>query len=480
MQIHNKEESKRFLEHIKDERNINMIFSGIFGIGKTYFLKEFFKANEETFEVFTLTPVNYSISNNEDVLNYIKYDLIFELLGKDIEFAKTDIPKKLSAQFYLNDNFLDTLSLLAKNAGPVGKTVSGFYDSYAQLVNAVQEHNEKVTIDDKKELIEYLKEINDKSGSIFEENRIIELIRTIIENINEKGKKTVLLIDDLDRLDPEHIFRILNVFACHLDIDNQESNKFGIQKIILVCDIENIRKIFSNKYGQDVDFSGYIDKFFSTEIYFLDNKEYISRSIDQFLRAVKIDQHTESYLSLQSGNKLVAGLLTLILQDLITSEQLNLRSLLKRFDSSFKLTYFRFKMGNSSSAMSSQFEVLVIFQFLEWVFGSISALQNALVKMANSFPAKLGQHYRVYGPIISYLDFANHQGNKIGYVFEYLKYDLRVHYNLTKDFSHDIYQATITKCTDVNGEESAKINFPFAELLLKSFELYARTHKSKD
>jgi hypothetical protein len=82
-----------------------MIFSGIFGIGKTYFLKEFFKENSDNYELFLLSPINYSISNNDDIIDYIKYDIAFELLGKNVDYEKTDFSKLLTSQFYLKDNF---------------------------------------------------------------------------------------------------------------------------------------------------------------------------------------------------------------------------------------------------------------------------------------------------------------------------------------------------------------------------------------
>ena len=38
-------------------------------------------------------------------------------------------------------------------------------------------------------------------------------------------------------------------------------NKFGFDKIIVVCDYNNIQSLFHCRYGHDADFSGYIDKF---------------------------------------------------------------------------------------------------------------------------------------------------------------------------------------------------------------------------
>ena len=89
------------------------------------------------------------------------------------------------------------------------------------------------------------------------------------------NKKVILVIDDLDRIDPEHIFRILNILSVHNDFENQQEHKFGFDKTILVCDIANIRNIYRAKYGINVDFNGYIDKFYSKEIYYFHNEEAI-------------------------------------------------------------------------------------------------------------------------------------------------------------------------------------------------------------
>jgi predicted ATPase len=39
-------ETTSFKKHLEQENNSSIIFSGIFGIGKTYFIKKFFETNE--------------------------------------------------------------------------------------------------------------------------------------------------------------------------------------------------------------------------------------------------------------------------------------------------------------------------------------------------------------------------------------------------------------------------------------------------
>jgi hypothetical protein len=91
-------EQQRFEDHLKLTQNHNIIFSGKFGIGKTYFLNDFFKNNTD-YEYIRIAPVNYSIAQNEDIFKYINFDVIFELLEKGIDFEKIDFdPERISLE----------------------------------------------------------------------------------------------------------------------------------------------------------------------------------------------------------------------------------------------------------------------------------------------------------------------------------------------------------------------------------------------
>ena len=126
------QELKRFNFHINPPSNSRIFFSGIFGIGKTYFLKEFFADNED-YEEFFLRPVNYSIAQNEDIVDYIKYDILFELLGKEIDFEKAEFSKKLTAQLYFKENFTETILILLKMTGKIGKPIADIIEGIKTL-----------------------------------------------------------------------------------------------------------------------------------------------------------------------------------------------------------------------------------------------------------------------------------------------------------------------------------------------------------
>ena len=281
-----------FLKHLKS--NSRILFSGKFGIGKTFFLKHFFEIQEmkEKYNVFHLTPVNYQIANNEDIFELIKYDILYHLFGFDwVNINDNEkFSKSLVVQSYLLNDGINIISKIMKcipfycvdKAGKAIKTLLDIKKNYTEYSN-------QINVNDENLLEDFRKQIEEKKGSIYEFDAISEFIYDNLTNCNndienkEKHKENVLIIDDLDRIDPEHIFRILNVFSAHIDItEDNNTNKFGFDKIIFVCDVENIRNIFAAKYGQQTDFSGYIDKFYSSVVFHFNNKTAIS----EFIREV--------------------------------------------------------------------------------------------------------------------------------------------------------------------------------------------------
>ncbi|SED12049.1 KAP family P-loop domain-containing protein [Tenacibaculum sp. MAR_2009_124] len=410
--IENSDENTRFYNHLNIPFNDKTILSGIFGIGKTHFIKEFFKQNEDKYVELRLSPVNYSISKNEDIIEYIKYDLIFNLLSKKESFEKTDFTFLETADYYLGTDIFDVFGSLIKAASKIKKPAKVALDFGSSIYSKIKKNQEDINIDEKKQLTSFLKELKERKGSIVEENTITELISKLIESLksdeqeneeeeqNEdyKQKETVLIIDDLDRLDPEHIFRILNVFACHFDLDGDNGNKFGVDKIILVCDVENIRNIFHTKYGTNVDFTGYIDKFYSREIFHLNNKKIVNQAISNILESITISNNSNSYINLKDSNKMETILIKDILSDLIENNLLNFRNLLKLYGSNYNLIYFEFYTTMYNRATSCRlFLATFIFDFLASFYGGRKNLKEVLKKFAEIKPLK-----RVNTDIVDY------------------------------------------------------------------------------
>lgn len=64
-------------------------------------------------------------------------------------------------------------------------------------------------------------------------------------------------------------------------------------KIVIVCDFHNIRNIFHHRYGSEVDFIGYINKFYSSDVYIFDNKEAIIKVIRKIFKLLTLKAQNE-------------------------------------------------------------------------------------------------------------------------------------------------------------------------------------------
>lgn len=242
-----------FKKHL--DINERTIFSAKFGDGKTFFLDKFKTKFKDNYEFITIYPVNYQISDNKEVFEYIKRDILIQMVSKKMIKPSYEIPDSLIFQFFIMQNFDSFLGNLLKILPSLGipeQTVSLFLSEYKSLnwpkkisekykeyKNAIQNLDEDHIIE------EFIKSFSKKAGGPYEIDLITQII---IDNIqwfsNTKSKKVILIIEDLDRMDPAHLFRILNIFSAHIDRvyqykDENTSypellpNKFGFDNIIV-------------------------------------------------------------------------------------------------------------------------------------------------------------------------------------------------------------------------------------------------------
>jgi len=269
------------------------IFSAKFGDGKTFFLNEFFIKYSDEFEVIKLFPVNYQVEDNKDIFELIKRDILLRLLANDQIENDDIIDDFILSQYYLFNNgadiLLDILSVIPKIKVPaqiIQKSLKHF-----TKFKHFKEATKKQTVDIAKE---FLMKFDSLPGSN-EYDGISCLITKCIQKIKECGKKVVLLIEDLDRIDPAHLFRILNVLTAHIDrnhilVDEYESkqyrNKFDFDRIITVFDYSNTQKIFHHFYGPSTSFEGYINKFISHHYFSYSIKEVTTNYVTQSLSVI--------------------------------------------------------------------------------------------------------------------------------------------------------------------------------------------------
>lgn len=265
------------------ETTDRIILSAKFGDGKTYLLNELRndEAMRDKYEFFTIYPVNYSVAKNEDVFEYIKRDIIVQFYEKKL-LEKIDLNALFGSEFTFDD--LTSVVSFLLSCVPTGE----FYNNvFKKFLEKKEEYEEKKHTVDK-----YLSQFANAAGCIYEEDGYTKLIRRAIKWISQdhslngkvkKAKKPVLIIEDLDRLDPKHLFRILNVVSAHIDDSDRPDivgNKFGFNNIVLVMDYDVTKHIFHHFYGAQACYEGYMSKFLSREPFRYSIKSIMIRDLE--------------------------------------------------------------------------------------------------------------------------------------------------------------------------------------------------------
>lgn len=322
----------KFNSHFDNPENRNILFSGKFGSGKTTFLRKYFSKSEKKINCIHLFPVNYTVLENQDIFSYIKHDILTELIANDSFPLKEDYYSFLKSpdQFVCEnlDRVVATSMLLIPK---IGKQLNQFAKEISQLARDFKKFNKPEANNDFKGIMRYLNQFHDLEGGIYENDTITMIVQNWLKQIKLNEFTNVLIIDDMDRIDPNHLFRILNIFSSQFDYGNTvRSNKFGFDKIILVCDIDNIKSIYHSQYGEATDFDGYIDKFYSKEIYRFDSKYGIAEFISKFFAKTYFGiRYENSFKNWDLSNDI--SIILFLISNLIKAEQLNLRTL-KRYE----------------------------------------------------------------------------------------------------------------------------------------------------
>ena len=457
-----KEEKTRFDNFLKEDGNTNIIFSGKFGVGKTYFINEFFNDPDCGFQRLYISPVNYSIANNEDIFEYIKVNILFQLLEKNycaLENKKPNLSARLLS--YVKNNGKEIIQDLLEKSASIG--ILNLDDEFSTAIKSLfllssfwpkTEGTDNNTQSDNENIEDFIKNLSTKKGSIYENDVITQLIKQIISFIKEDTHKPiVLVIDDLDRIDPEHIFRILNILSAHENFCESGLNKFGIDKTILVCDINNIRNIYKAKYGIDVDFNGYIDKFYSKEIYHFDNTDNVIKAVSVILCSMKSKYEN----SLIIPNEFTSKSCQALLKALLRANKLNLRTLLKINEKNYDNT--RTIKLSWKTVLVNDFISLPVFDFLKTMLGSIEELEEAILNLTASNIKSFEKDI-----CIGFIALADYENN--GFEPKEFNYTENVMYTLDNPYYPDIIKDTHNFWVDYKDKLDA------LEIVKKAFTNY--------
>jgi len=254
------------------------------------------------------------------------------MVSKKMIEPSYEIPDSLIFQFFImqnSDSFLGNLLKILPSLGVPEQTASLFLAGYhalnwsKKMAKKYKEYKDAIQSQDENQIIAtFLESFSKRIGSPYEIDLITQII---IDNIQwfckSNNKKVILIIEDLDRMDPAHLFRILNIFSAHIDRVYQYQNsstqkeedttysellpnKFGFNNIITVFDYNKTKSIFQHFYGQEANYDGYINKFTSHQPFFysIDEiaREYLYKVISE---KCCITKESIRHISKQINNK---------------------------------------------------------------------------------------------------------------------------------------------------------------------------------
>lgn len=270
-----------FSKHLN--ANPRTFLSSKFGDGKSFFLqkmKEEQGLNNE-YEFLTIYPVNYQVVGNQDIFELIKRDILFQLMLHGMISNSVILKESEAFSWFVYMNGKSLVSDLLPYIAELGLEP----EESATVLSAMKElklfkrakeqfnkfKNEQLATDDDR--IDAFLEKTD-SHYLYDCDAITKIIQKAIKDYQRRThKKVALIVEDLDRIDPAHLFRVLNVLSAHIDYGYKYfvkpdaslvGNKFGLDNIVLVIDYNNLRQIYKHFYGERTDFNGYISKFLSS------------------------------------------------------------------------------------------------------------------------------------------------------------------------------------------------------------------------
>jgi hypothetical protein len=380
-----------FLNHLAREENTRILFSAPFGAGKSTFLKQFFEAYPDKYTTMTLCPVNYSLANNQDIFELMKFDILTELIVHHQEQLPSIQPEEfalaLRVNAYLNspNGLTGFVKKLISSTGELGKSAITVLESLEKLKIDFSKFSTNISEKEKKTINDFVKEMQSAKGSPYEMDDVSTMITKCINDLNSNQLETecILIIEDLDRLDPEHIFRLFNIFSAHFGQEDGQ-NKFGFDRVIFVCDIHNIHRMYIHKYGAGVDFTGYMNKFYSSEPYEFDCRKYLKKAVGELLAGNpwEMDHSLKEKFNKGYFRQLLKSLLTIfIIENICTLRMLDQAP-------TYKLSHeetFQDTTGSAKGYRKFFFDFIILIDFLRSLYPDLNTLESHFKTLANKF-----------------------------------------------------------------------------------------------
>lgn len=388
MEIDITKELIAFEKHLRN--NERVILSAKFGDGKTYFLDKFKKKystaqeGQTQYEFITLYPINYQVSDNKEIFEYIKRDILIQMILKKMIEPNCQISEAHYLQHYIMSNHLtlvqDIIQILPSlGIGNEGLIWTGLMAGLRGLSflntqkKMYEQFKEDIDSMDDIELVEkFCSSFAAQKGGCYELDLITEIIIQSLKKFKEghNGTNVVLIIEDMDRLDPAHLFRLLNIFSAHLDryniykkteelSDYVLSNKFGFDNIITVFDYDNTKKIFAHFYGRNANFKGYINKFITGNVFRYSINDVAKENLNTLLKnecGVELTDFKEKELISKICNEIYQVYQELSVRDI--------QKILSKYDENLSFGVYEFRTGIKIQEANSLTKLISILRLI--------------------------------------------------------------------------------------------------------------------
>lgn len=285
-----------FRRHLDSHPRV--ILSAKYGDGKSFFLAEAEEKLQDSYTFLNLYPVNYQVAGNDDIFEYIKRDILYQAYANGMVPDSYDLPDDIALFFFLHNKWEEVVSevfryvtLIPSSKFSLSLGAIRFLRAVKKNYNSFQQHG---GVEGEK-LNAFIEKFEEKG--IYEADPITKIIQDIVQKWQENSSKKVCLVfEDMDRIDPGHIFRILNIISAHIDYCGKygipqragqiAENKFGVDRVIISIDYTNLNHIFSHLYGENADFDGYINKFCDRGVFYYSIRDEILHHFVQQLALV--------------------------------------------------------------------------------------------------------------------------------------------------------------------------------------------------
>lgn len=257
-------EIKEFIEGLEEiDENMFISLDARWGEGKTFYVRQI----EKTLEYLTMK--NFGTNDiQEDELDKMKPYFVGTPL-ENIDLENSYFPVYYNAWLYDNhtDPLKSLLLVISKKSKKYidttrAKKLSNRFGDLLSSFNANATFSGKANIQgsiDGEKVMNAL-----KNKDILEEVKTAEEIRENVkrildEAIVEQAQKLVIFIDELDRCRPSYALEMLERIKHYFDDD----------RIIFIVSVnkEQLTHTISNYYGTGFDSTGYLNKFFDTNVY---------------------------------------------------------------------------------------------------------------------------------------------------------------------------------------------------------------------